>query len=109
MSISRCGLAPRKPATTSTNGSSLSTAARSVNEAAAGLTATRAGIADYRFIKALGAGNYGVFYLAHCPERLPVAAELVAVKVLGGTSSQDTFRRAIREFSAFAAIDSPYL
>jgi len=80
-----------------------------VNDTDTGHTAIREGIADYHFIKALGAGNYGVFYLARRPERLPVSAELVAVKVLAGASSQDTFRRAIREFSAFAAVDSPYL
>jgi len=50
-----------------------------------------------------------VFYLAHRPERLPVSDELVAVKVLSGTSSQDTFRRATRELAAFAAVSSPYL
>ncbi len=29
------------------------------------------GIADYRFIKPLGTGNNGVFYLANRPPRLP--------------------------------------
>jgi serine/threonine protein kinase len=74
-----------------------------------GHPATRAGIADYRFIRTLGTGNNGVFYLAHRPSRLPVSDELVAVKVLSGASSQDTFRRAIRELTAFAAVSSPYL
>ncbi len=71
--------------------------------------AAREGIADYRFVKVLGAGNHGVFYLAHRPERLPVSSDIVAVKVLSGASSQDTFRRAVRELAAFAAVDSPYL
>jgi eukaryotic-like serine/threonine-protein kinase len=71
--------------------------------------AAREGIADYRFIRVLGAGNNGVFYLARRPERLPVSAEFVAVKVLSGASSQDTFRRAMRELAAFAAVKSPYL
>lgn len=71
--------------------------------------ATRSGIADYRFVKLLGAGNHGVFYLAPRPARLPIDAEYVAVKVLSGASRQDTFRRAIRELAAFAAVDSPYL
>ncbi|HTP15894.1 MAG TPA: serine/threonine-protein kinase [Streptosporangiaceae bacterium] len=75
----------------------------------ADLTDAREGIADYRFIRVLGAGNHGVFYLAHRPQRLPVSAEFVAVKVLSGTSSRDTFRRAIRELAAFAAVSSPYL
>lgn len=70
---------------------------------------TRAGIADYRFIRPLGTGNNGVFYLAERPARLPVSDELVAVKVLSGASSQDTFRRATRELTAFAAVSSPYL
>jgi serine/threonine protein kinase len=71
--------------------------------------ADREGIADYHFIKMLGAGNHGVFYLAPPPQRLPVDAEFVAVKVLSGASRQDTFRRAVRELAAFAAVKSPYL
>ncbi|MDF5753807.1 serine/threonine-protein kinase [Spongiactinospora sp. TRM90649] len=66
------------------------------------------GIADYRFVRSLGAGNHGEFFLAERPERLPVDAEHVAVKVLGGTG-QDAFRRATRELRAFAAVSSPYL
>ena len=57
----------------------------------------------------LGAGNHGVYYLAGRPERLGPGAELVAVKVLSGASSQDTFRRATRELAAFAAVSSPDL
>jgi eukaryotic-like serine/threonine-protein kinase len=71
--------------------------------------AEREGIADYHFIKMLGAGNHGVFYLARRPERLPVDCEFVAVKVLSGASRQDTFRRAVRELAAFANVRSPYL
>jgi serine/threonine protein kinase len=69
----------------------------------------RAGIADYRFLRVLGTGNHGVFYLAPRPERLPVDADFVAVKVLTGTNSEDTFRRATRELAAFAAVRSPFL
>ena len=69
----------------------------------------REGIADYRFVRFLGAGNHGVFYLAYRPERLQVDAEFVAVKVLSSSNSQDTFRRASRELAAFAAVRSPYL
>lgn len=72
------------------------------------MTDQRDGIADYKFLRPLGAGSHGVFYLAHPPKRLPVAAEFVAVKVLSG-SSQDVFRRAHRELAAFAAVSSPYL
>jgi serine/threonine protein kinase len=73
------------------------------------LAAGRIGIADYQFIKVLGAGNHGVFYLANRPERLRIEAEFVAVKVLSGANSQDTFRRATRELAAFAAVRSPHL
>jgi eukaryotic-like serine/threonine-protein kinase len=72
------------------------------------MTDERDGIADYKFIRPLGAGSHGVFYLARPPKRLPVGAEFVAVKVLSG-SSQDVFRWAHRELAAFAAVSSPYL
>ena len=71
--------------------------------------AARQGIADYQFVKMLSVGNHGVFYLARRPERLPVDGEFVAVKVLSGVSGQDTFRRAVRELKAFAAVESPFL
>ena len=73
------------------------------------MTDERDGIADYTFIRPLGAGSHGVFYLAHPPKRLPVAAEFVAVKVLSGSSGEDVFRWAHRELAAFAAVRSPYL
>src|SRR3984893_12475287 len=82
----------------------LAVSSTDVNQAA-----ERAGIADYRFVRVLGTGNHGVFYLASRPERLPVDAEFVAVKVLTGTNSEDTFRRATRELAAFAAVRSPHL
>ncbi|MGI8335433.1 serine/threonine-protein kinase [Actinomadura scrupuli] len=66
------------------------------------------GIADYDFIESLGQGNHGEFFLARRPERLPVDAEFVAVKVVGGTG-QDAFRRATRELQMFAAVRSPHL
>jgi len=67
------------------------------------------GIADYEFIKQLGSGNHGYFYLARRPARVPVDVEFVAVKVMAGESSGTTFRRATRELTAFAAVRSPYL
>lgn len=73
------------------------------------MTDERDGIADYKFIRRLGTGGHGVFYLAHPPKRLPVDAEFVAVKVLSGGSSEDVFRWAARELGAFAAVSSPYL
>ncbi|MFF4992880.1 serine/threonine-protein kinase [Streptosporangium saharense] len=66
------------------------------------------GIADYEFVRPLGSGNHGEFYLARKPQRLPVEADLVAVKVVGG-AGKDAFRRATRELKAFAAVRSPYL
>jgi serine/threonine protein kinase len=80
-----------------------------VNSTDARLAADRAGIADYRFVRHLGAGNHGAFYLAYRPQRLHIDAEFVAVKVLTGSNSHDTFRRATRELAAFAAVRSPFL
>jgi serine/threonine protein kinase len=67
------------------------------------------GIADYDFIRPLGSGNHGHFFLARCPRRLPLDLEVVAVKVLHAESSDVAFRRATRELAAFAAVRSPYL
>jgi eukaryotic-like serine/threonine-protein kinase len=67
------------------------------------------GIADYEFVRPLGSGNHGLFFLARRPARLPVPDEYVAVKVLSGESTTDTFRRATRELQAFARVASPYL
>jgi serine/threonine protein kinase len=69
------------------------------------------GIADYEFIRSLGSGNHGEFFLAARPRRLApvVDAEQVAVKVVVGESTEATFRRATRELQAFAAVSSPYL
>lgn len=80
-----------------------------MNSTDARLAADRAGIADYRFVRHLGAGNHGAFYLAYRPQRLHIDAEFVAVKVLTGSNSHDTFRRATRELAAFAAVRSPFL
>ena len=80
-----------------------------MNSTDAQLAVERPGIADYQFVRVLGKGNHGVFYLANRPERLRIDANLVAVKVLTGSNSQDTFRRATRELAAFAAVRSPYL
>jgi serine/threonine protein kinase len=67
------------------------------------------GIADYDFEKSLGDGNHGEVFLARRPERLPVDAEHVVVKVLSGPVPEETFRRAARELTAFAGVRSPYL
>ncbi|GAA1687657.1 hypothetical protein GCM10009765_41440 [Fodinicola feengrottensis] len=67
------------------------------------------GIADYEFVRSLGTGNHGEFFLAKTPQRLPVQSQFVAVKVLSGEKSEDVFRRATRELKAFAAVRSPHL
>src|SRR5437879_12292097 len=66
-------------------------------------------IADYKFVRWLGEGNHGNFYLAETPPRLQLDVELVVVKVLDGATSNDGFRRATRELRVFASIESPYL
>jgi len=70
---------------------------------------TMTGIADYEFVRSLGRGNHGEFYVARRPARLPIDAEFVAVKVLSGPTSEDVFRRATRELSAFASVQSDKL
>jgi serine/threonine protein kinase len=67
------------------------------------------GIADYRFVRALGEGAHGSFYLAVPPARLGLKAEHVAVKVLVGSTDEETVRRTTRELRAFASASSPYL
>ena len=66
-------------------------------------------IADYKFLRWLGEGNHGNFYLAETPPRLELDLDLVVVKVLDGATSNDGFRRATRELRVFASIESPYL
>ncbi|MGZ4754186.1 MAG: serine/threonine-protein kinase [Acidimicrobiia bacterium] len=67
------------------------------------------GIADYEFIRVIGEGAHGSFYLARPPERIGAERELVAVKVLSLGSSTDAFRRMTRELRVFASVPSPYL
>ncbi len=66
-------------------------------------------IADYEFVRLLGEANYGDFYLAKTPPRLPVDDEFVVVKVATGLASDDAFRRATRELRHFALVSSPKL
>jgi serine/threonine protein kinase len=69
----------------------------------------RQGIADYEFVRFLGQGNNGAFYLAKPPARVHVDAEHVAVKVLTGKVYDDALRRLTRELQVFAAVRSPFL
>jgi eukaryotic-like serine/threonine-protein kinase len=66
-------------------------------------------IADYTFVRSLGEGNYGEFFLATPPPRLKVGSDQVAVKVLSGNATDDAFRRATKELRLFASVKSPYL
>jgi eukaryotic-like serine/threonine-protein kinase len=66
-------------------------------------------IADYSFVRTLGEGNHGEFHLAMPPARLRISAEYVAVKVLNGGGSEESFRRMTKELRAFASVQSPYL
>ena len=66
-------------------------------------------IADYTFVRLLGQGNHGHYYLAPPPERLGLDAEHVAVKIIGGSVAGDGFRRATKELKIFASVRSPYL
>ncbi len=67
------------------------------------------GIADYHFIRPLGEGAHGSFFLAVPPARLGLTADHVAVKVLVGSTDEETVRRTTRELRAFASAASPYL
>src|SRR5258706_884759 len=64
-------------------------------------------IADYEFVRPVGAGNHGRFFLAKRPPRLPVDAEHVAVKGLSGRSTARPVPRATPAIKAFAAARSP--
>jgi serine/threonine protein kinase len=69
------------------------------------------GIADYSFVKPLGAGS-GSFYLARPPARLGIEGEFVAVKTWRTAAGPDALRRAVSELKHFAAaarVDSAYL
>jgi serine/threonine protein kinase len=66
------------------------------------------GIADYEFIRPIGAGGNGRLFLASRPPRLG-EADAVAVKVFARESTSDTFRRATARLRGCGAVHSPYL
>ena len=64
------------------------------------------GIADYTFVRPLGSGNHGHYYLARTPARLPVDAEHdrhewcdldEALALLFYDTTKDAVRAAARE------------
>ncbi|URN05372.1 serine/threonine protein kinase [Actinomadura madurae] len=65
------------------------------------------GIAAYDFVRPLGKGSHGEFFMARRPTWLPVDARYVTVKVVG--AGEDGYRQATRELNAFAAVRSRYL
>ena len=68
-----------------------------------------AGIADYEFVRVIGDGAHGCFYLARPPTRIDAGKEFVAVKVLALGNRVDAFRRMARELRVFASVPSRYL
>ncbi len=75
------------------------------------------GIADYEFIRPLGDGNHGSFWLAKPPARLGLSGTgadgesetLVAVKTLAEWANDAAFSRMANELKLYASVDSPYL
>jgi len=66
-------------------------------------------IADYQFIRPLGEGSTGKYFLAAAPPRLGIAAEQVAVKVLQVSAGEEAFHRLTRELRTFAKVRSAHL
>lgn len=70
------------------------------------------GIADYEFVSALGGGTYGQVFLARTPDRLRgdagVTDDTVAVKVMAGEATPDTFGAAVRELGAVTLAGSAH-
>jgi serine/threonine protein kinase len=71
------------------------------------------GIADYEFVRALGGGTYGQVFLARTPDRLrgdaQITDDVVAVKVMAGEATPETFAMAVRELGAVTLVGSPHL
>ncbi len=67
------------------------------------------GIADYEFLRPIGAGGNGRMFLARCPPRRPGGADVVAVKVFARESTSDTFSSAAARLRGCGAVRSPYL
>jgi eukaryotic-like serine/threonine-protein kinase len=66
-------------------------------------------IGDYEIIQSLGEGSQGQFWLARTPARLEIADEMVAVKTLNHSASDEDFSRLTDHLRRYASIDSPYL
>ena len=66
-------------------------------------------LAGYEILRQLGPANYGSLYLARPPDRVPVEADEIVLKVLDTSTDPAIFRRVSRELRAFAATQSPLL
>jgi serine/threonine protein kinase len=67
------------------------------------------GIADYRFLEEIGPGHHHRCFLAVTPDRLPLNAERVAVKLLSRRATPSEFRSVADELRLYAAIESEKL
>lgn len=67
------------------------------------------GIADYVFIRHLGDGNHGSFWLARPPERLGLTVDSVAVKMLAQRATEDDYRRMANELRIYSLVECPDL
>ena len=68
------------------------------------------GIADYVFVRHIGDGNHGTFWLAQPPPRLGLPADTrVAVKTLANRANDDDFRRMANELRIYALVSTPDL
>ncbi len=67
------------------------------------------GIADYRFLRPLGSGNHGDYFVATPPARLGVTEDTVAVKVLDARADERAFDRIANELRILASVDSGHL
>lgn len=66
-------------------------------------------IADYEFVRELGSGNHGTYWVARTPARLGIPDELCAIKVLATEATPDAFKRMVNELKLFASAKSPGL
>ena len=65
------------------------------------------GIADYEFVRFLGDGNHGAFWLAEAPPRLDLPpGTRMAVKTLANRANDDDFRRMANELRVYALVTS---
>lgn len=66
-------------------------------------------IADYQFVRLLGEGNHGSFWLARPPQRLQLPDEYVAVKTLAHRATDADFARMANELKLYASVPSQHL